>query len=319
MMKVNKKLIVFIVKLIVVSLSFSFVFYKFFTSADIIDVFHGFRYFKNEQFILLGFVGMLVFINWLIEAIKWKILVSPLENISLYQSYRAVFAGVTVSMFTPNRTGDFFGRILVLRNENRIDGVAATIIGNFAQLIITILIGVLGTFYLIINGFLLPEVQVSWEILISVFFFLGVIAVLIYFNIKNVIRYLLKFSFIKKMEKYVQFVKQYEAVDFWRILILSLFRYLVFVIQFYYLFKVFTIELQFINCFASVALMYILMAVIPTFTIAELGVRGSVAIIVFEIFTTNVFGIVSTSILLWFLNLAIPALIGSIAFYKMKF
>ena len=51
-------------------------------------------------------------------------------------------------------------------------------------------------------------------------------------------------------------------------------------------------------------------SVIPTLLISEIGVRGSVALLVFGIITNNEIAIVFSSVLLWVINVAAPALIG---------
>ena len=54
---------------------------------------------------------------------------------------KAVFLGITVSIFTPNRIGEFGGRIFCLKSADRIKGVIITILGNVAQLLVTIIFG----------------------------------------------------------------------------------------------------------------------------------------------------------------------------------
>jgi hypothetical protein len=69
------------------------------------------------------------------------------------------------------------------------------------------------------------------------------------------------------------------------------------------------------------------MTAIPTITLAELGIRGSISLyfigLYFENFGTltdkiNI-GIVSASSSLWLLNLALPALIGTIFVFRLNF
>ena len=60
------------------------------------------------------------------------------------------------------------------------------------------------------------------------------------------------------------------------------------------------------------------MALIPSITLAELGIRGSVIIYFTELFISDFTGTLSASIVLWFINLAIPAIIGSFFMYRIK-
>ncbi|NPA45090.1 MAG: hypothetical protein GXO49_06120, partial [Chlorobi bacterium] len=65
-------------------------------------------------------------------------------------------------------------------------------------------------------------------------------------------------------------------------------------------------------------LTYFISSVIPTFTFAEIGIRGTAAIFFIGMFSSNIVGIISATALLWIINLAIPAIIGSVLFYRTK-
>ena len=103
-----------------------------------------------------------------------------------------------------------------------------------------------------------------------------------------------------------------------KVLFISFFRYLVFLTQFYLLLQVFGVNINIIPAFISIGLIFLTMSAIPTVTLAEIGIRGSVAIYFLGMFSDEIVGIVSTSIMLWIINLAIPALVGSLVFYKIK-
>ena len=55
--------------------------------------------------------------NWALETEKWRQLTSNFEPISFGKAYKAIFAGVLFSVFTPNRVGEYGGRILWVRPE----------------------------------------------------------------------------------------------------------------------------------------------------------------------------------------------------------
>ena len=84
-----------------------------------------------------------MFLNWLLDAVKWKFLIKKEEEVSLWLSIKAVFLGITVSIFTPNRVGEFGGRVFCLEKANRIKAVLITILGNMGQLLATTIFGTL--------------------------------------------------------------------------------------------------------------------------------------------------------------------------------
>jgi len=65
-------------------------------------------------------------------------------------------------------------------------------------------------------------------------------------------------------------------------------------------------------------MLYAAMLVIPTITIAEPGVRGSLSLLIFGVFSTNEAGILAASLTLWIINLAIPALLGALYLAALK-
>jgi hypothetical protein len=66
---------------------------------------------------------VLAFLNWALEARKWKLLCEKLENISFYKAFKGVLFGITLGMITPRRTGDFLGRAVILTPGNRVKGI----------------------------------------------------------------------------------------------------------------------------------------------------------------------------------------------------
>jgi hypothetical protein len=65
-------------------------------------------------------------------------------------------------------------------------------------------------------------------------------------------------------------------------------------------------------------LIFWIMAILPTIAIAEIGIRGEAALFFLAPLSTNYLGIVSSTFMLWFINLIIPSLIGCLFVYKMK-
>jgi hypothetical protein len=58
-------------------------------------------------------------------------------------------------------------------------------------------------------------------------------------------------------------------------------------------------------------LYFFAMAVIPSFAIAELPVRGTLSLWLIGLFSTNKAGIVLTTVCIWLINLIVPAIAGA--------
>lgn len=79
-------------------------------------------------------------LNWLLETIKWRLLLRPFHDWSFSRVGQAVMAGVSVSAATPNRVGEMGGRLLVA-SKAEIPGVlASSLLGSLAQWIVFLLL-----------------------------------------------------------------------------------------------------------------------------------------------------------------------------------
>jgi hypothetical protein len=103
------------------------------------------------------------------------------------------------------------------------------------------------------------------------------------------------------------------------ILLISLIRYMVFLTQYFLLFTLFDISLLPEQVFTGVSVMFVLMAIVPTLTfLTDLGFRWLAGIQIFQVYTMNTAGILAVSLGVWFINLIIPALVGSLLILRIK-
>jgi len=69
--------------------------------------------------------------------------------------------------------------------------------------------------------------------------------------------------------------------------------------------------------FRLITVMFWILAIIPSFAIADLGIRGTVAKTLFS-YSINTVGILTATFGIWFVNLFIPALMGSLLILGIK-
>lgn len=269
---------------------------------------------NTHKIIFMIIVVLLMFVNWTIEASKWRLLLKGTESFSLIKSLQSVLTGVAVSVITPNRIGEYMGRILYLKNTNKIQGVTVTIIGSFAQLIVTGFLGLVGLVYYII--YIKYTAWLNVLLVSSVVMCVGL--VYIYFHLYKIIEWTNGISFLKKIRVYLEIVKRFDQKQLMKILMLSFLRYFVYTIQFLILLDVMMVYAPMLDLLFTLWLIFWAMAIVPTIAIAEIGVRGETALYFLLPLSANSFGIVSSSLMLWLINLIIPALIGCLFVYKMK-
>jgi uncharacterized membrane protein YbhN (UPF0104 family) len=269
-------------------------------------------------------VIMLMFVNWGLESRKWQLAIRPVYHINYWRAFCATLTGTTMASFTPNRMGEYLGRILYIEEGRRVEAISLTIVCSIAQLLITMFAGGAGIIYL--QFCLYKEILPGQQVLhfwLNVLFF-GVLIVLItlavlYFRLSWLVRLLERIPVKSKFLSSIKVLEEFNATILSQILFLSLVRYLVFVVQYYLLFSVFGVSLTWLQTAGGMSLVFLVMAVIPTFTfLTELGLRWEAGIQVITLFSANAVGIFATSFGIWLVNLVIPALIGSLLILNIK-
>lgn len=310
-----KKYLSIIIKIVIVFFSFYFIYHQLVEnkSFEELDISVLIDTVKKNKVYLVGVI-LMMFLNWLVEALKWRYMISKIENISIMTAYRAVFTGITVSTFTPNRIGEYGGRVFCLEKGDRIKAVFITVLCSMSQLLVTILFGSISLFILF-DEILIDKTFLSVSLLIMLNLFL----LFSYFNISHIVNFLAKFKLIKSFKKYLEVLVMYNYKDLIIAFIYSNTRYFIFSLQFIILLHVFGINISFMDAIHSVMLIFFFITITPTITIAEIGVRGSVAIFVLGLFSSNDIAILSSTTILWLINLIIPAIIGSFFIFSLKF
>ena len=320
-MQSSKKISAFI-KLGIVCLALWFLYQKVFSNESYSEVKTQFLSILSDgSYIELVLVFFLMFINWSIDAIKWQFLVSKLEKVSFWLALKAVFLGITVSIFTPNRIGEFGGRVFCLQQADRLKAVLVTIFGNITQLVTTIIFGVLAFLFFSSLYTHLLFTKSDYGIYILLVLSVVVFTVLIYllYNVSQLSSLFSRWKFLDKYKSYAPVFSLFSSKDISKVLFLSMLRYGVYSFQFYLLIKFANIEINLLQSLTMSALTFLSMSIIPTIALTELGVRGSVAIYFFGFLSSNAIGIMTASFALWIINLVVPAIIGVFFVYQLKF
>ena len=116
----------------------------------------------------------------------------------------------------------------------------------------------------------------------------------------------------------MQALQEFEIPMLVKLLLLSLLRYSVFVSQNILLFRFFNVYVPAIAIVHVMSLVFLAMAVIPTITLVEIGLRGQISLKLMGMFTANSLGIGLTSVSVWFINLIVPAVVGSLFILGIK-
>lgn len=270
----------------------------------------------------LWLVLFLMLINWMIEARKWQVLMAPLQYMSLSTSFKSVLAGVSLGVSTPNRVGEYGGRMLYIYEDVRLKSVSMSLLGNMSQLIITLLLGCGGLFiqkdivYTACAGY---NISYNWFIIFNwMAVILTILVVVLYFRFGWIVSIATPIRFINKWLAKMNGLHGVSVTFLLRVLVLSAVRYVVFVCQYILMLQLMHVDLNITDAFWLITVLYLILAVIPSVTLLELGMRGMIAVLLFEGFSENTLGIYAASAGIWFVNLIIPAIAGGLLMPGLK-
>ena len=264
---------------------------------------------KAIFFLVITF--LLMFLNWSLESYKWKYLLNGVEDISFYQAVKGVLSGLAIGFITPNRVGEFAGKIAYLKSENRANGAVMSFIGSSSQLLVTIQAGLIAIavskFNSTIDVFVTPIALVSL-----------VIVSLVWFKLNLFLKWMSRFEWLQKWNRHAEQLAEVSEKKMTAVYLVSLIRYMVFPLQYFVLFKMLDTTIDFSECLSMTATSYFLLAIVPTYAIAEIGARGSMNLLAFSELNAP-FAVLSVTLLIWIINLITPALLGAYLIAKFKF
>jgi len=279
--------------------------------------------FTSKDWWMLWVVIMLVVVNYGLEAKKWHLLVSEVQQISYGKAYKAVLSGQSFAFNTVNNVGEYFGRIAHLEEGKRLKAISVTIVGSISQFIITLLMGIGGLVYLrhyiLDNTHFIQGVNKFWiDGLIYALSAGTIVLLLVYYEIAWITKLLEKVPFIHKLSFFIVNVEHFTKRKLTTILLLSTLRYTVFVLQYIILMRLFKVDIAIITTGWMVCVMFLVLAIIPSIALAELGIRGEISKQIFGLMSTNILGITFSAALIWFINRVLPALAGSLLLAGIK-
>lgn len=277
------------------------------TQVDISSLFHkGLMPYLILAIILMPF-------NIGLEAFKWKILADIAQPTTYLQAFKSVLGGIALSIITPNRIGEYPGRIIYMKRKNTIRLISVAILAAFAQFLTLFIFGIIGLIYYNTH---LPG---KWPFIILgaavlVLLFIG----LVYFRFESWSKYFEHLPWFRRFQTYGHLLKRFTTSQQLQVLGLSCLRFLLFTTQYLFLMRWMNIHLSPAEGIFTSFLFFWAIAVIPSFALAELGIRGQVGLFLFHTFSQNTVGILAATIGLWCINLVLPALAGSILLVRMR-
>ncbi|MCX7728729.1 MAG: lysylphosphatidylglycerol synthase domain-containing protein [Bacteroidia bacterium] len=254
---------------------------------------------KQKNIAYLSAIVILMPFNWAIESWKWYKLSNVVENISYKTAVQSLLTGLAFGHLLPGRSSEFFGKILFYSDKNKVSISILHFINASFQLYITLLIGLFSLFFYGNNSLLYQKY--FHIILLTCISLIALLSILIIYAEK-----------IPVLKKYLS-ISSYPLTHSLKaeLLVWSFIRYIVFIIQFYFVFLIFNplqkLDLLFVT---QIAVYFLLTSVIPMVSLIEVAVRALIGIIVFHPAGINDVQISFITTLIWLINLVLPSVMG---------
>ncbi len=258
---------------------------------------------KNNVFSLknLIFLFILSFFNHFIEILKWKTLVSFREKISFLNATKQSLASLTTSLITPNRIGEYGAKALYYTKSLRKQIVGLNLVGNFYQMLMTLVIGIIGFCYFVWqHNVSIDFHRVLKGLLLSLF-----VVSAFFFGAKH-FRYRGYGT-----EKPRKFIRKIPLDLNTKTALYSFLRYIIFSHQFYFLLIVFNIDVSYVNAISAICSIYFIASIVPMLSLFDVVLKGTVAVWIFSYLNIDPITILSITTLMWVLNFVLPAIVGS--------
>ena len=255
----------------------------------------------------------LVPVNWVLEGLKWNTLLKPLVYVRRNTIIKAVLSGITISLITPNRIGEYVGRTAVTQSSNNWEVVISSLVGSICQLIVLFGFGLIGTIVLWHMSMEVPNYLSIFAL--TAFLATAVLVIYLFFHIDLLVVIIRRIGFLRKykrMRRKITLIRKYSAKTLASALFLASCRYTTYVLQYYLLLLAFQLDLTSMEGFSGIATQYLLQTGIPLPPFLGLVARGELTLLVFGNFDLNELSILAASFSLWLMNLLLPALLGLI-------
>lgn len=258
---------------------------------------------------------LLMFLNWSLEAYKWQYVIKWVKFLPFIESLKTVLLGLAFSFFTPRGIGEYFARAYTLDVERKLPIVLSLLLARMSQLLVLIFGGIFGG-VLIMDKDINPNNYVKFEL---DYFYVGIAAA--FLSLIVVLYLFVKFKL--KIHQILKLLKKSDLLSF-RTLIgvtgLSFVRYCTYCSQFVLLVFAFGVEnVSLIQVFGAVMFTFLMKSLVPVFNfMSDLGVREVFSVIFLSLVGVPAEVALSASLLLWFINIIFPTVVGSLLVFKTR-
>jgi len=222
-------------------------------------------------------------------------------------AFKAIFAGVSFGIITPNRIGEYGGRVLAVKKDQNWNTIFTTFLCSIAQNIITLLCGGIGLYFFF--------AQMSGVLYTGLFviLFIALVSLGFLFYSKFLWSQLSKLKFLRSRAWAINSLNsiiQIPKVSLTKTLVLSFFRYSVYLFQYVSVLLFFDVPLALSQVLEGISSIFLIQTGVPLPPLMNVFARGEIALNILGDYGINEITILLATFFIWILNLVVPAILG---------
>ena len=269
--------------------------------------------FIKRWYLLLAVISLMP-LNWMLESQKWRLVMNSYTSVSYRTAITSILCGVTCGLVTPARVGEFMGRLLNVRGDEKKVSLYASFICSISQNAVTLILGLIASLFFIDR---IAKIEITIQQLLVVHTIIIIVALGLYFYHHKLLQ---RFSDTRFYSKHLHFLSDMH-IDrslLYRVLALSLLRYTVYGTQYILVLTFLSSSVLLLDNAIAVGTIFLIQSSIPLPPMMGLLARGEIAIFILGLLSYSSAIALLAAGLLWVINLICPALLGLVYLMKMN-
>ena len=254
---------------------------------------------------------LLMPLNVVAEAGKWRLLLRKTEPMTIWGAQRQVYYGYVGAFITPYHAGDYPARAMLLKDKRNFSAaVGVGLVGSIALLVVELMFGIPATWLFISYN---PNIPMQY------FAIAFIVLVLMLSLLPHLVRYLSCREWKNTQMRQLSAALSHMSYPlFMKTIAWSMLRYGIWAIQLVLALHFCGVDMTWVQYMIAIPFYYMVVALFPSLPALNIAIRGSWSLIIFGVFSQNTVGIALAVVLIWFINTVLPMLIGSILYRNGK-
>jgi hypothetical protein len=296
---------------LLILVAYGYLAYRLIIFDDYASFFSAFHTINIGRWLILATILLLMPINVVAEAGKWRLLLRKTEPMTIWGAQRQVYYGYVGAFITPYHAGDYPARAMLLKDKSNFSAaVGLGLVGTVALLVVELIFGIPATWLFISYN---PDIPMQY------FAVAFIVLVLLLSFLPHIVRYLSRREWQNTQMRQLSLALSHISYPFFmKTIAWSMLRYTIWAIQLALTLHFCGVDMTLVQYMIAIPFYYMVVAIFPSMPVLHIAIRGSWSLIIFGVFSPNTAGIALAVALIWLINTVLPMLIGSVLYKNGK-